>query len=208
MQPRMRKKIKLRKKSGTSYLVLENDHPWGVLPGKILHFFSIQPEIETEIKAEVQQKLVDEIVKFAWHKLLHYLSYRERSIPESRRYLQQLPLRSDLIEKVINKAISYNYLNEKRFCELYILDLQNKFKSRREIINKLRTKGVSKTIINECLEAHFSPEKETEALEVLYRKAQIRYRSHKDFQQKEKILNYLTRKGFSYWQVKEIIEKE
>jgi regulatory protein len=204
----MKKKIKLRKKSSTLFLVLEDNDPWGILPVKILHFFSLQPEVETEINNEIQQKLVLEINKFAWNRLLHYLSFRERSIHEARGYLLQLPLRSDLAEQMISKAISYNYINEKRFCELYITDLQNKSKSRKEIIEKLRTKGVSRAMINESLEEHFNNEREVEAIKILYRKAETKYRADSKIKQKQKILNYLTRKGFSYWQVKETMEKE
>ena len=204
----MKRKIKLRKKSSTLFLVLEDNDPWGILPVKILHFFSLLPEVETEINAEIRQKLAVEIKKFAWNRLLNYLAYRERSIKEARTYLQQLPLREDLVEILISKAISYNYINEKRFCELYITDLQNKFKSRKEIIDRLRIKGISGSILNESLEEHFNNEKEEEAIKILYRKAKTRYHADNKFKQQQKILNYLTRKGFSYWRVKEMMEKE
>ncbi len=189
-------------------MVLEDNDPWGILPVKILHFFSFKPEIEIMVEKEKFQEIIKEISKFAWNKLLNFLSYRERSTEEVRRYLRELPLRHDLAEEIIEKAISYNYLNEKRFCELYILDLQNKFKSRKEITEKLRVKGVNRALIEASLEEHFNGEKEEDALKILFEKAQTKFSKYPKFQKREKVLNYLTRKGFSYWQAKEIMEKE
>jgi regulatory protein len=204
----MKKKIRVVRKTKTLFIVFENNDPWGILPEKILHFFSFQPDQEITISRDISDQLSEEIVKYAWNKLLNHLSYRERSSYEVRKYLQRLPLRNDIVEKLITKAISYNYLNENRYCELYIRDLQNKSKSKREIYNKLRIKGISTTLIEINLQQFFEQDKESDAIESLVERADKKFSKFQGNVRREKILNYLTRKGFSYWQVMEILNKE
>jgi len=188
--------------------VLENENPWGILPEKILHFFLLIPDQEVEINKESFSELIREIEKFAWDRLLNYLTYQERSKFECRIYLEKLPLRSEIADKLIEQAISLDYINESRLCEIYIRDLQEKAKSFLEINSKLRAKGISREIIDKALNQFYDFNKEKSMLQELINKAEKKYSHLPDRARKEKILNNLTRKGFSYWKVKDLINNE
>jgi len=201
-------KIKIKSKSKTISFVFADDEIWGILPDKILHFFSLNFQTQIDLNLKKWRELQHEIEKFAWDKLLNYLSFRERSVGECKNYLEQIPLETNLIEKLVQKAISFNYINDYRFAELFIESQLEKNKNVREIKNKLFEKQIIEKIINETITKKYSKEKQDEILTINVKKALKRFSKFSDKEKIEKTLNYLTRRGFSYWEVKEKLEDE
>jgi len=200
-------KIRIKNKSKSIYIVFINDDIWGILPKKILHFFHILPEKELNLTNEEIKELKVEIEKFAWNKFCNYLSYRERSFGESKTYLSNLPLNQNIVKKLLDKAISYNYINEKRFAELYVDSLIQKGKNVREAKAKLIAKHINSDIINETISSYYSPNIQKEILKKNINKVFTRYSNFPQEIRKQKCLNNLTQKGFSYWEIKEILDK-
>lgn len=200
-------KFRIKNKTKTIFVIQADNDIWGILPIKILHFFSLLPEKEVELSCENEAKLFSEIEKFAWDKLLNFLSFRERSIWECNNFLSQLPLKSEIAEKLISKAVSMNFVNDKRFAEIYTESLIIKGKSLTEIKNKLFVKHINKKIIDEVLKIQYSAEKKDEIIKENVKKTLSRYSRFSKKEKLEKCLNYLTRRGFSYWEVKENIEE-
>ena len=168
-------KVRTKNKSKTIYIVFIDEEIWGILPKKVLHFFSLATEKEARLSKEEIIKLLIEIEKYAWDKLLNYLSYQERSVWECKNYLKQLPVKENLTEKLVVEAIKANYVNDQRFAELYVEHLINKGKNPREIKSKLLTKHIDDGIINEVILNYFTPEKQEEILNLNIMKALTRY---------------------------------
>lgn len=200
-------KIRIKSKTKTIFIVYADNEIWGILPLKFLQIFSIYPGKETIISKEQSNELLLEIEKFAWDKLLNFLTYRERSCGEAKKYLRQLPLKNNICEKLVTKAISADFINDHRFTELYIEDLIEKGKNEKEIKQKLFEKRIPEVMINSMLLELFTPQKKEEVLIKNIEKALARFVRYKGRERKEKILNYLSRKGFSYWEVKEKLEE-
>ncbi len=201
-------KIKIKDKSKTISFVFANDEIWGILPKKILHFFSLNSQTQIELNNKKWRELQQEIEKFAWDKLLNFLSYQERSVGECKNYLERLPLETNLIEKLAQKAISFNYVDDSRFAVLFVESLIGKNKNVLEIKNKLFEKQIKEKIICETIEKVYSKEKQDEILTINVKKALLRYSKFPDEEKIEKTLTYLTRRGFSYWEVKDKLEEE
>ena len=201
-------KIKIKNRSKTISFVFANDEIWGILPKKILHFFSLNSQTQIELNHKKWRELQHEIEKFSWNKLLNFLSYQERSVGECKNYLKQLPLETTLIEKLVQKAISFNYVNDSRFAELFVESLIGKNKNVLEIKNKLFEKQIKENTINEIIAKVYSKEKQDETLTINVKKALLRFSKFSDEEKIERTLNYLTRRGFQYWEVKEKLEKK
>ncbi len=201
-------KIKIKSKSKTISFVFADDEIWGILPDKILYFFSLNSHTQIDLNLKKWRELKKEIEKFAWNKLLNFLSYQERSVGECKNYLKQIPLKTNLIEKLVQKAMSFNYINDSRFAELFVESLIGKNKNIREIKNKLFEKQIIEKIINETIAKVYSKEKQDEILAINVEKALMRFSKFSDKEKIEKTLNYLTRRGFSYWEVKEKVEEK
>ncbi|MBL7148874.1 MAG: RecX family transcriptional regulator [Candidatus Cloacimonetes bacterium] len=200
-------KIRIKSKTKTIFIVYADSEIWGILPLKILQIFSIYPGKETIISKEQAKELLLEIEKFAWDKLLNFLTYRERSCGEAKSYLKQLPLKNSIYEKLVTKAISADFINDRRFTEFYIEDLIEKSKNEKEIKQKLFEKHIPEVMIKSMLLELFTPQKKEEVLIKNIEKALARFIRYKGRERKEKILNYLSRKGFSYGEVKEKLEE-
>ena len=210
--------MKLTKKSKTIVIINLDEVNWGILPTKSLAFLHLPLYSEEhfqnfyldDIPLDESQhnRVLIEIEKYAWDRFLNYLSLRDHSIFECRTYLKGLYLHYSLIEKFIEKAMGYNYLNEARFTELYVENLLDKGKSENEIKNKLHAKKVDPALINELISKLNTSEKKAEVLEENLNKAIRRFSRFPKEEQKKKIINYLYRKGFSYFEVKTKLEME
>lgn len=197
-------KLKTIKRTKTTSIVLANNEYWGILPDKILHFYCKDQLEYFELSDEDAAKLLEEINKQSWNKLLDYLAYRERSFGECSEFLsKKIFLKKELHPALLEKAISLNFINDNRFAEMLTDDLIRNSKSRVEIKNKLYSKKINENIISSILQTKFNSKIANEILEVNINKAKRRFSNLKKNEQNEKILNYLTRKGFAYWEVKE-----
>ncbi|RLC49212.1 MAG: hypothetical protein DRZ79_06365 [Candidatus Cloacimonadota bacterium] len=200
-------KCRIKNKSKTIFIIIIDNEIRGILSEKILRFFSLEIGKETEITKEEFHKLNKEIENFAREKLLNYLSYRERSLGECRNYLKNLPLHPDSVKKLLKEAIENNYINDARFAEMLVLSLLEKGKSKNEIKNKLFEKRIDEQIIDKTLAKLYSAQKNDEILEKNVKKAWTKFSRFPKNQRIEKCLNYLARRGFSYSETKEKINK-
>ena len=197
-------KLKTIKRTKTTSIVLANDEYWGILPDKILHFYCKDQVEYFELSDEEAAKLLEEINKQSWNKLLDYLAYRERSLGECKEFLSnKIFLKKELQPALLEKAVSLNFINDNRFAEMLTDDLIRNSKSKVEIKNKLYSKKINENIISSILQKKFDSKVAEEILEVNISKAKRRFPNLKKNEQNEKILNYLTRRGFAYWEVKE-----
>ena len=197
-------KLKTIKRSKTTSIVLANDEYWGVLPDKILHFYCKGQLNHFEVTDEEAVKLLDEIKKQSWNKLLDHLAYRERSLGECKEFLSnKIFLKTELQSALLEKAISLNFINDTRFAELLTEDLIRNNKSRVEIKNKLYTKKINENLISKIMQKKYNDKIAIEILEKNIQKAERKYSNFNKKERDEKILNFLTRKGFAYWEVKE-----
>ncbi|MEA2096244.1 MAG: RecX family transcriptional regulator [Candidatus Cloacimonadota bacterium] len=197
-------KLKTIKRTKTTSIVLVNNEYWGILPDKILHFYCKGQLDYFELNDEETAKLLEEIKKQSWNKLLDFLAYRERSLGECEEFLsKRIFLKQELQPVLLRKAVSLNFINDSRFAEMLTEDLIRNSKSRVEIKNKLYAKKIKEEIISNILQKKFDSKTANDILEANIQKAERRFFNLKKNEQNEKILNYLTRKGFTYWEVKE-----
>jgi len=200
-------KLKTIKRTKTTSIVLAEEEIWGILPNKILHFYYKDNPHEFELTDEEAEKILEEIKRISWNKLLDYLAYRERSLGECKTFLsQKLFLKKEIQPELLDKAVSSNFINEKRFAEMLTEELIRNSKSKTEIKNKLYGKKIDEQIITKIIQDKFNSETAEEILNANISKAQRRFSNLAEDKRKEKILNYLTRKGFTYWEVKEKLE--
>ena len=197
-------KLKTIKRTKTTSIVLANDEYWGILPDKILHFYCKGQLEYFELSDEDAAKLLEEIKKQSWNKLLDYLAYRERSFGECNEFLsKKIFLKQELQSELLEKAVSLNFINDNRFAEMLTDDLIRNSKSKVEITNKLYAKKINENIISNILQKKIDSKTANEILEANFKKAKRRFSNLRKKERNEKILNYLTRKGFTYWEVKE-----
>jgi len=177
-------------------LLKDNATPLGAIPAKKLKLYNSKSVFQLD---ESRSKaLKDEIVHYAWERLLRYLSLRERSIEECRNYLQRLYLSEATINELINRAKEKRYLDEERFAELLTRSYISRHKSRAELKSALITKRIPAEIIAKTIEKYYTDEDRDEILRYHIGKGIRKYPDKKSRKDYEKCIAYLMRKGFNF----------
>ena len=144
------------------------------------------------------------ILKRAKQKALSLLQSMDRTKSELRERL----LRQDFPEKIADEAVryveSFGYVDDRRYVESFILSRKGR-KSKREIFAELSRKQVDEAIVDEMMERCYDAEDSVEAIRRFLKKR------HYDpeqatMEEKQKVYAYLARKGFSYREIKEVMD--
>lgn len=139
---------------------------------------------------------------------LRFLSYRPRSEKEIRDYLEKKKIDEKIIAQIMAKLIEYKFIDDTDFTKFWI-EQRTKFKHKpiRVIEYELKQKGINKEIIDNVLANH--DEKKNTDLESAKKLADKKldfYRNLEPKKRREKVTNYLLRKGFNYETVKKVLE--
>lgn len=197
--------IQLKNRSARIVAISFDHTDWGILPRKILpRFLQATQQAEWELDEQQAAEIKELISQHLWSKLLDYLAYRERSCAECRHWLQRQHCHPALAEELINRAQSLNYLNDERFGELYIESLLGKQKSPREIRMKLFERGLDASMVQQLITSCIRQNNVRENMEELIRKHMHKYYSLSSNKRKEKVLNFMVRKGYSFDEVSRI----
>lgn len=174
------------------------------LDGKFAFGLDLESFVKLKLKvgAELSEKKVEEIVKKAelqkvYEKMLRFASLRPRSKKEFDNWLRKHKVYESLHEELFNKLKRLEFLNDEKFATWWIEQrLQFKSKSKRELLQELRIKGITKDIIDDVFSKLIIDE-EASARKLL---GKNRYKWDKlsNFEARRKISAYLGRKGFSW----------
>ncbi len=135
-------------------------------------------------------------------KVLDWLMRRPHSVREYRDYMYRKKADKDLTEALLEEFKKKDYLNDENFTRWFVENRVRKNKSKREIEAELRSKGVSQVIVQKVATELALSNSEKESLTELVKKLQRRSK----YQDKIKLKQYLTSKGFSYSDIKEIVD--
>lgn len=157
-------------------------------------------EISLEQLAELKS---DAVVSKAYNQALNLLSRRLRSNWEMADYLKRKGYEPEQIETILNKLSNFGYLDDEKFAEAWVND-RRAFKSvsKRRLIQELRAKRVKSEVIDKVL-----MDDETDELEVLKSLVAKKRRLSK-YQDELKLMQYLSRQGFGYDDIKSALKAE
>lgn len=154
---------------------------------------------------------------------LRYLSYRPRSEKEILDYLtkkvknqkskgkiesqNEKIIDDSLIDRVIVKLKEYKFIDDKAFARFWV-EQRVKFKHKpiRAIEFELKQKGIDKDLIEAVLSVFDSKDLDLENAKKLAEKKLDFYRDLDVRKRKEKVTNYLLRKGFSFEIVRKVLK--
>lgn len=155
----------------------------------------------------IDDSKLDEIIEesetnSAFNVSLNFISAMPKSKYEVRQKLYKKGFSSSVIDKAILKLEEYHYVDDYEYAKLYISSISNK--SKRELSEKLRIKGISKDIISELLDEIDDENEEQNALTYA-----LKYLKNKELNDKTKrnLFANLMRKGYSYDLVSRVFDK-
>lgn len=172
--------------------------------GKYLFSFSQSELLQSGIR--VGQELTEQelgelkssaMLDKAYDRALNLISHRPRSEGELRDYLRRKDLPSSDIDRVIAKLANGGYVDDLDFAMRWVSSRRLlKSTSKRRLTQELRQKRIADEIISEVLVADSTDERQVLA-ELIQRK-----RKQTKYQDPTKLMQYLSRQGFSYDDIK------
>jgi len=144
--------------------------------------------------------------EMAYEKTLNFLSYRQRSEAEIKRYLKKKEVPEAQADGIVERLKRAGLLNDTSFAEMWV-DNRTTFKpkAKRVLKAELRAKGVPAEQI-EAAVAGVDEAKAAEQLAAARAPRLIRQKLNKlDF--RKKLSEYLARRGFNYETISDAVER-
>jgi regulatory protein len=135
--------------------------------------------------------------KSCYGKALQILARRDHSCSELRKKLNSRGFEEPVIETVIRECRRLNYLNDTRFTELYVNQLQRKGFGINGIKHKLYAKGIPEKVFQDKLAPHGTDNAQRELCRrVLAKKIKPIAGESPSESQAPKLYRYLLNRGF------------
>lgn len=134
-------------------------------------------------------------------RVYHFLSFRSRSEQEVITYLSGKRYEPEAIDRVMGRLRGAGLVDDSAFAASWIENRGNS-KSKRQLEQELRQKGISRDLIEEAL-ATVEPESETETIKALIQKKRLLER----YPDRRQAMAYLGRQGFGYNLIKRALEE-
>lgn len=146
----------------------------------------------------------DCLLKRAKLRALHLLNVMDRTEDGLRKKLRENQYPEDVIEQAIQYVKGFGYIDDLRYAKQYVSSRQMK-KSKREIQIEMQQKGLDREVIACALEECYSEGGEEDAIRRVLEKKRYCAETATD-KEKKKIFDYLMRKGFSYEDIRQVIQ--
>lgn len=143
-----------------------------------------------------------------WNYSLKYLSFRPRSIKETRDAMRKKKAPEEIIQQIIDKLVESKFLNDEDFAAWWV-EQRTQFRPKGERIIKaeLREKGIEQQIIDKVLDSLSSDSTQKATAVHLLNKRVSRYKNISLREMREKMFNFLVRNGFDFDVTKEAIDE-
>lgn len=149
-------------------------------------------------------------------KSLFFLKFRARSEKEIRNYLSSylqkhkiiLTNQHEIIEEVVKRLKDLKFINDYDFAKAWVESrLETKPKGEKVLNFELKQKGITQEIIDEVIENASKKYSSDNLIKNLIVKADQRYNRLPKDKRKQKLINYVLRRGFEYSEIKEIVDE-
>lgn len=173
---------------------IDEEFAFGVSTEEIFIFkLTVGKEISRE---ELENLLKEKDYSKAKDIALKFLSYKARSEKEVRDKLVSKEVESMTIDRVIEFLKRYDYINDEKFANSYVRErIRLKLEGRKKLVYDLRQKGIKQEIIDHVLD-NTDIDEIDQAIKLLEKK--VHDKTELDIKEKQRIYQFLLRKGFSY----------
>lgn len=147
---------------------------------------------------------------------LYFLKFRPRSEKEVRsnlqKYLYKFGLqeddRTELINKTIHRLKDLKFVDDWEFAKYWIDQRKrSKPKGKKVIAFELRQKGIDNDLAEVLVEQEFSDNLVNDLINKLIEKADRKYQYLPYLERKNKLTQFLLRRGFSYEEIRPVIDE-
>ena len=159
-------------------------------------------------ETEIQEMKYFSDIERAKSRAINYISGKLKTKYEVRLKLKEKDFTEDIIDEVIDILEKEEYLNDRLYCEVFIEDKkQLNGYGKNKIKSLLIQKGISKSVFEDFLD-EFEYEKEFDnALKMGIKKLNLLSNEEDIFKKKQKLINYLAYRGFSFDVINDVLRE-
>lgn len=159
---------------------------------------------ETEI---LEMKYFSDIER-AKSRAINYISGKLKTKYEVRLKLRENEFSNEVIDEVLEILENEEYLNDRIYCEIFIEDKKrlNGY-GKNKIKSLLIQKGVSKSIFEDFLDNFEYEDEFDNAVKMGIKKLNLLANEEDKFKKKQKIINYLAYRGFSFDVINDVLKE-
>ncbi len=159
---------------------------------------------ETEI---LEMKYFSDIER-AKSRAINYISGKLKTKYEVRLKLRENEFSNEVIDEVLEILENEEYLNDRVYCEIFIEDKKrlNGY-GKNKIKSLLIQKGISKSIFEDFLDNFEYEDEFDNAVKMGIKKLNLLANEEDKFKKKQKIINYLAYRGFSFDVINDVLKE-
>ncbi len=164
------------------------------------------------LNQKLSEKFLEDLIAYeelnhAKQSALRFLAIRNHSIFELKRKLRQKKFTPEAVDKTLDYLINHQLIDEEKFAKEFANELiKRKHYGPSRIKIELRKRGISDPIIK-ALMTEMSDDTESKNLEITAEKYLKRFSNELTQADKQKLINYLFQKGFSWEKIKIFVDK-
>ena len=194
-------------KSKEVFEVVFEDETKLLLNYNIFEKYKVSVDMDFSEDEILEMKYFSDIEK-AKSRAINYISGKLKTKYEVRLKLKENGFAEDVIDEVLDILEKEEYLNDKVYCEIFIEDKKklNGY-GKNKIKSLLIQKGISKNIFEDFLNEFEYDEEFDNALKMGIKKLELLSNEEDNFKKKQKIINYLTYRGFGFDVINDVLKE-
>lgn len=180
---------------------------------KLLLNYNIFEKYKVSVDMDFSENEIQEMKYFsdierAKSRAINYISGKLKTKYEVRLKLKEKDFTEDIIDEVIDILEKEEYLNDRLYCEVFIEDKkQLNGYGKNKIKSLLIQKGVSKSVFEDFLDEFEYEEEFDNALKMGIKKLNLLSNEEDIFKKKQKLINYLAYRGFSFDVINDVLRE-
>ena len=193
-------KVEIQKKNKDKVNVfIDNEFYHGLYLDTCIKY-SLKENMEIEL-ARLDEIILESEKYLAFNKVVAYIGEGLKTKKQIRDYLKKKEYSKTTVEYVIEKLVEYKYLDDEKYCDVYVKTYRNKY-GKNMLRTKLIEKGISREIIENTLNEFES--EEDEILNILSKKLKNKTITPDLL---SKTYRFMSARGFSYEETKNAIKQ-
>lgn len=194
-------------KSKEVFEVVFEDETKLLLNYNIFEKYKVSVDMDFSENEILEMKYFSDIER-AKSRTINYISGKLKTKYEVRLKLKENGFAEDVIDEVLDILEKEEYLNDKVYCEIFIEDKKklNGY-GKNKIKSLLIQKGISKNIFEDFLNEFEYDEEFDNALKMGIKKLELLSNEEDNFKKKQKIINYLTYRGFGFDVINDVLKE-
>lgn len=191
-------KLEVQKNDKNRVNLYVDDEFYSGIPAELVYLEHLKTGLEIDEK-DLKKIIFENEKSKAMSRVTKYIGSSLKTQKQIRDYLRKKEYSDDTIEFVMSKLVEYNYIDDQKYAQAYVLTYGKKY-GKLKLISQLKVKGVSEEIIECVLEDNKVDSIESVASKYLKNKVM-------SYEVSQKLFRFLYSRGYEFDEINSYINK-